>query len=93
SCKSTCWLGNYNVAVGAHTAIFHHYVNPMFLVYYFNTPCFYHQKTQYTHGSKVVEIKPSDIATCLLPLPPLAEQSRIVAKIEEVFAQIDNLRM
>ena len=28
----------------------------------------------------------------LIPLPPLAEQRRIVAKIEELFAEIDKLK-
>ena len=28
----------------------------------------------------------------VLPLPPLAEQQRIVAKIEELFAEIDKLK-
>ncbi|MBC6719185.1 restriction endonuclease subunit S [Treponema sp. Marseille-Q4130] len=31
------------------------------------------------------------ISNCLIPLPPLAEQKRIVAKIETIFAQIDLL--
>ena len=33
-----------------------------------------------------------DLASLLFPLPPLAEQKRIVTKIEEVFAEIDKLK-
>ena len=32
------------------------------------------------------------IQNLLVPLPPLAEQKRIVAKIEEVFAEIDKMK-
>ena len=32
------------------------------------------------------------MAPLLIPVPPLAEQKRIVAKIEEVFAEIDKLK-
>ena len=32
------------------------------------------------------------LAVELLPLPPLAEQHRIVAKIEELFKEIDKLK-
>jgi type I restriction enzyme S subunit len=34
----------------------------------------------------------SDIYNFPIPLPPLAEQKRIVAKIEELFAEIDKLK-
>ena len=34
----------------------------------------------------------SNVIESLIPLPPLAEQKRIVAKIEEVFAEIDKLK-
>ncbi len=44
-------------------------------------------------GSATPIINKSAWESLLLPLPPLAEQSRIVAKIEEVFAQIDKLRV
>ena len=37
------------------------------------------------------ELKPHTIKNLLIPLPPLAEQHAIVAKIEELFALVDNL--
>lgn len=38
-------------------------------------------------------ISREDIKTALFPLPPLAEQHRIVAKIEELFKEIDKLKV
>jgi len=37
-------------------------------------------------------ISREDILTALIPLPPLSEQHRIVAKIEELFSKIDKLK-
>lgn len=31
------------------------------------------------------------ISDCLIPIPPLSEQTRIVAKIEEIFAILDRI--
>ena len=42
-----------------------------------------------TTGSTMVHVSMENMKPRLLPLPPLAEQKRIVAKIEEVFAEID----
>ena len=40
-------------------------------------------------GTNINNIKSEYIEDLLIPFPPLAEQKRIVAKIEEVFAEID----
>src|SRR5437588_5542449 len=44
-------------------------------------------------GTANVSLKDKDIATVEIPLPPLAEQQRIVARIEELSAKIEEARV
>ena len=44
------------------------------------------------HGMAQLNISTEWLKQELIPLPPLAEQRRIVAKIEELFAEIDKLK-
>ena len=82
SCKCTAWLGGYDVAVGGHAAIFKHGLNPAFVAYYFRGPYFNTAKKVYAHGSKVVEIRPADIATINISYPSLSEQAKIVEELD-----------
>ena len=82
SCKCTAWMGDYDIAVGGHAAIFSHFLNPVFVAYYFRGPYFQTAKRIFAHGSKVVEIKPADIATINISYPPLPEQEKIVAELD-----------
>ena len=92
SCKCTAWMGDYDVYVGGHIAIYRHTMYPKYVSYYFNSPCFQKDKLEFTHGFKVVEINPKDIAKISIPLPPLEEQKRIVAVLDKKFAQIEILK-
>lgn len=92
SCKSTAWMGGYDVAIGAHAAIYKHNLNPQFVSYYIQSCYFQKEKEQYTHGFKVVEIKPSDIAKIPIRFPSLPEQQRIVDILDQEFAKIDALK-
>lgn len=40
-------------------------------------------------GDNSPSINKGDIDNWLFPIPPLAEQKRIVSKIEEIFSQFD----
>lgn len=62
-----------------------------FLYYAINSPMFKEQVYGEVQGITRVRTSLSKLRTYILPIPPLSEQQRIVAKIEEVFANIDKL--
>ena len=63
------------------------FIDKLFLFYVFHAMIadFYRN----SHGSGMVHITKKQFEEILIQLPPLAEQRRIVAKIEELFAQLD----
>lgn len=76
--KCVAWMGDEDIAVSGHTAIIQHKQNAKYLSYYFHTSHFFTQKKRLAHGTKVIEISPKDLANAVIPIPPLAEQKRIV---------------
>lgn len=50
------------------------------------------EATNSSKGSAIKNIPPFDVLKkMILPLPPLNEQKRIVARIEELFTEIDKM--
>lgn len=84
SCKATAWLGDYDVAVSAHAAVFKHSLNPKYIVYYLKSQSFYIEKSKYARGFKVMEIKPTDIAKIPIPIPPKSTQLAIVSELDKI---------
>lgn len=84
SCKSTAWLGNYDVAVSAHAAVFKHNLNPKFIAYYLRSNSFYAEKEKYARGFKVMEIKPNDIAKIPIPIPSKEIQENVVSELDKI---------
>lgn len=76
--KCVAWMGDEDIAVSGHTAIIQHKQNAKYLSYYFHSSHFFTQKKRLAHGTKVIEISPKDLANVVIPIPPLAEQQRIV---------------
>ena len=92
SCKCTAWMADYEAYVGGHTAIYSHTLNPLFVSYFFKSPVFQIEKLNYTHGFKVVEISPKDIAKIKIPVPSLSEQESIVSYLDSSFKSIDEIK-
>ncbi len=90
-CKCVAWIGEEAAAVSGHTAIIHHKQNAKFLSYYFQTSLFFDQKRRLAHGTKVIEVTPEDLKRIRIPLPPLAEQERIVGVLDRFEALCGDL--
>ncbi len=76
-CKCVAWLGDEAIAVSGHTAIIHHEQDPRYLAYFFQSEAFFTQKKKLAHGTKVIEVTPSELNDVIIPLPPLEIQERI----------------
>jgi type I restriction enzyme, S subunit len=64
-------------------------VHAGFVGYFFSSPYYRHFIRKKSAGININNLRPSDFEVLEIPLPPLPEQERIVAKIEELFTQLD----
>ncbi|KPL38680.1 restriction endonuclease subunit S, partial [Streptococcus pseudopneumoniae] len=62
-----------------------------YLFYILSSNVVYSQFLSLISGAVVKNLNSDKVASILIPLPPLPEQSRIVDKIEQFFAHIDAL--
>ena len=64
------------------------HIGNLYLMYYLNIFNF----TGYVNGTTRLKLTQSSMDTMPIPLPPLAEQQRIVDRIERLFAKLDEAR-
>ena len=65
------------------------YVDKKYIFYYALTNGFLNPLNEIQRGTSYPAVRDSDVFSQSIPLPPLAEQHRIVAKIEELFTKLD----
>lgn len=63
-----------------------------FYLYFLQTNIFLKQSVHKTTGSAQPQISAKNLQDCLIPLPPLSEQKRIVAEIEKQLAKTKQLK-
>lgn len=61
----------------------------LYLKFFLNSIYFINFSEKYKSGTAVSQMPATTLRNVLIPLPPLAEQKRIVEKIEEIFAAVD----
>ena len=68
------------------------FIYPYYLAMALNSPHCYEQSQAFTHGTSNRDLGLTRMVKITLPLPPLAEQKRIVARLEELLPLCERLK-
>jgi type I restriction enzyme S subunit len=63
-----------------------------YLSLYFRSQDYWQQITEFSAGIGQPNVNGSKLKELVIPLPPLAEQTRIAAKLDELLVQVDSLK-
>ena len=89
--KAVAWLGDGEVAIHDDCFAFRHSLNPKFVSYYFQTTAFHAEKNKFVARAKVKRLSGESLGKLAIPVPPLAEQARIVAILDAFDALVNDL--
>ncbi len=67
------------------------FLSPQFLRLFLRSRTFLHYAAEKNYGMKMPRLGTKDLESAEIPLPPLAEQRRIVARVDELMALCDRL--
>ena len=67
---------------------FYSYINSEYLIYFFKSPYFLNRVNNLMYGVKMPRLGTNDMLSTTFFLPPIAEQSKIVNKISDIFKLI-----
>ncbi len=90
-CKCVAWLGDEEICISGDSLAFCHNQNPKYLAYYFQTKALADYKRSKVTGAKVIRLHQSKLEQFVIPVPPLAEQERIVAILDKFETLVNDL--
>ena len=89
---AAAYLGGHDAVIGGDVAVLsNHHCDTLWLSYLLASPFAIRQKAKMSNGDIIVHLSVQSVANILLPLPPLAEQKRIVEQIEKMLKASETL--
>ena len=81
---AVAYMGDDEIAMGGDMTKFMHTIDPMYLVYFLNSPYAVRYKSKLATGNIIVHISNDKLASIPIYLPPIDEQHRIVSRLNEL---------
>jgi type I restriction enzyme S subunit len=89
-CKPLAWLGE-DVCISGDMYAFRHNQNTKYITYLLQTTDFIRYKERFAHGAKVTRLRREKLLSYKIPLPPLAEQERLVSILDKFDALVNDI--
>ncbi len=81
--NGVAWLGESDVVIHDACYTYTHSLNPKYVSFYLQTYLFRSQIKRYISSGKISSINASGLSKAKIPIPPLAEQERIVGILDK----------
>ncbi|WP_309324032.1 restriction endonuclease subunit S [Actinomyces stomatis] len=89
--RSVAWIGDEPVAIHDHSYAFRSTLNPTFVSYVMRTDWFRRQKAKHIARTKVKTLLLEGFSKIQIPTPPPVEQDRIVERLNQFDALVNDL--
>lgn len=91
--RAAVWMGNQPICFQnhIHRARFYGDINPFYIYRFFQKLSVTGEINQYRKGVGISSMSGKSLASILIPLPPIAEQARIVSRLDELMLICDEL--
>ncbi len=91
--NGVAWLGESDVVIHDACFAFKHNLNPKYVSYYLQTDLFRSQIKRNISSGKISAINAAGLSKAIIPIPPLAEQERIVAILDKFDKLVNDISM